>query len=93
MENKFGLNIDFDPNDCTSFLEDVGILTKTQEGRKHVRMKHACILLFYVFPDNRNKFLERLFMDRKLCSKPRDILKTFSFFTTTVLKSQNFQYQ
>jgi hypothetical protein len=45
MENKFGLNIDFDPNDCTSFLEDVGILTKTQEGRKHVRMKHACILL------------------------------------------------
>ena len=33
MENKFGLNIDFVPNDCISFLEDVGILTKTQEGR------------------------------------------------------------
>jgi hypothetical protein len=32
MENKFGLNIDFYPNDCISFLEDVGILTKTLEG-------------------------------------------------------------
>ena len=32
MENKFGLQIDFDPKDCISFLEDVGILTKTEEG-------------------------------------------------------------
>ena len=32
METKFGLDIDFDPHDCINFLEDVGILTKTQEG-------------------------------------------------------------
>ncbi|XP_028392296.1 transmembrane protein 143-like isoform X2 [Dendronephthya gigantea] len=32
MENKFGLQIKFDPNDCIHFLEDVGILTKAEEG-------------------------------------------------------------
>lgn len=50
MENKFGLNIDFDPNDCISFLEDVGILSKTQEG-----MTGKYVLREFVFPkDNTN---------------------------------------
>lgn len=32
MENKFGLNIDYDPKDSVSFLEDIGILNNTTEG-------------------------------------------------------------
>ena len=46
MENKFGLNIDFDPNDCISFLEDVGILSKTQEGMA----RNMCYFIYVVEP-------------------------------------------
>lgn len=32
MENKFGLDIEYDPTDSVNFLEDIGILKKTKEG-------------------------------------------------------------
>lgn len=36
IENKFGFEIDFDAKDCVTFLEDVGILSKTIEGVYYV---------------------------------------------------------
>lgn len=34
MENKFGLDIEYDPTDSVNFLEDIGILKKTKEGNE-----------------------------------------------------------
>ena len=38
MENKFGLNIDYEPKDSVNFLEDIGILEKTTEGTVTILM-------------------------------------------------------